>query len=163
MTTENIDMTTSHNDQITKNRKCITDMVDLLNGKIDSGELVSQECPVVHRFTPGCYLREIFMPAGTRVIGKIHTTEHFNILLKGRVTVITAEGSEHIQAPYTFVSKAGVQKVVDIHEDCVWQTVHITKETDLEVIEKEVIAEGYDQLLIDGLLSQGMGVLSCHG
>ena len=100
------------------------------------------------------------MTAGTRIIGKIHATEHFNILLKGRVTVITAEGAEVIQAPYTFISKAGVQKVVDIHEDCIWQTVHVTNETDLSKIEKQVIVEEYDQLMIDGLLSQGMGVLT---
>jgi len=157
----NADMTTRHNNQITTNRACIQNMAELLVQKINNGELVSQDCPVIHRFTPGCYLREIFMPAGTRIIGKIHATEHFNILLKGRVTVITAEGSEDIQAPYTFISKAGVQKVVDIHEDCVWQTVHVTNETDLEIIEKQVIVEEYDHLLIDGLLSQGMGVLPC--
>jgi hypothetical protein len=103
------------------------------------------------------------MPAGTRIIGKIHATEHFNIVLTGRVTVITPEGMEEITAPYTFVSKAGVQKVVVVHEDCIWQTVHVTDKTDLDEIEKDVIVESYDQLLIDGLLSQGEGVLLCHG
>ena len=99
------------------------------------------------------------MPKGTPIIGKIHATEHFNILLTGRVTVLTAEGVEEITAPHTFISKAGVQKVVYIHEDCIWQTVHVTDKTDLEEIEKEVICEDYDHLLIDGLLSQGLGVL----
>ena len=153
------DMTTAHNAEITENRKTIMGMADILLDKITTGELQAQDCPVTHRFTPGCYLREILMPAGTRIIGKIHATEHFNILLTGRVTVLTAEGVEEIQAPYTFVSKAGVQKVVYIHEDCIWQTVHVTDKTEIEEIEKEVIVEGYDQLLIDGLLSQGLGVL----
>lgn len=153
------DMTATHNNEITSNRNAILDMANLLVEKIESGELQSQDCPVTHRFTPGCYLREIFMPKGTRIIGKIHATEHFNIILKGKVTVITAEGTEHFEAPHTFVSKAGVQKVVVMHEDCIWQTVHVTNETDLEKIEKEVVVEDYDQLLIDGLLSQGLGVL----
>lgn len=153
------DITTAHNDEITKNRNTILGMADLLLEKIECGELMAQDCPVTHRFTPGCYLREILMPKGTRIIGKIHATEHFNILLTGRVTVLTAEGVEEITAPYTFVSKAGVQKVVYIHEDCIWQTVHVTDKTDLEEIEKEVICEDYDHLLIDGLLSQGLGVL----
>ncbi|NRA79354.1 MAG: hypothetical protein HRU18_14190 [Pseudoalteromonas sp.] len=153
------DITTAHNNEITKNRNTILGMADLLLEKIELGELMAQDCPVTHRFTPGCYLREILMPKGTRIIGKIHATEHFNILLTGRVTVLTAEGVEEITAPHTFISKAGVQKVVYIHEDCIWQTVHVTDKTDLEEIEKEVICEDYDHLLIDGLLSQGLGVL----
>ncbi len=148
-----------HNNDIAKNREEIRSMAELLQEKIDCGELQSQECPVIHRFTNGCYIREILMPAGTRIIGKIHATEHFNILLTGKVTVVTAEGTEHIVAPYTFVSKAGVQKVVIIHEDCVWQTVHVTDKTDLDEIEKEVIVEDYDQLLIDGLLVKSQEVL----
>jgi len=153
------DITTRHNQEITKNRDAIQSMALMLKDKIKTGELQSQDCPVTHRFTKGCYLREILMPAGTKIIGKIHATEHFNILLTGKVTVVTAEGSEYIEAPYTFVSKAGVQKVVFIHEDCLWQTVHVTDKTDLDEIEKEVIVESYDQLLIDGLLSNGRGVL----
>lgn len=155
------DMTTQHNNQITENRGLIQSTAQAMLAKVKAGELVEADCPVTHRFTPGCYLREIFMPKGTRIIGKIHATEHFNIILKGKVTVITAEGSEYFEAPCTFVSKAGVQKIVVMHEDCIWQTVHVTNSTDLEVIEKEVIVEDYDQLLIDGLLSEGMGVLSC--
>ena len=153
------DITTRHNQEITKNRDAIQSMALMLKDKVETGELQSQDCPVTHRFTKGCYLREILMPAGTRIIGKIHATEHFNILLTGKVTVVTAEGSEYIEAPYTFVSKAGVQKVVFIHEDCLWQTVHVTDKTELDEIEKEVIVESYDQLLIDGLLSNGRGVL----
>ena len=153
------DITTAHNNEITKNRNTILGMADLLLEKIECGELMAQDCPVTHRFTTGCYLREILMPKGTRIIGKIHATEHFNILLTGRVTVLTAEGVEEITAPHTFISKAGVQKVVYIHEDCIWQTVHVTDKTDLEEIENEGICEDYDHLLIDGLLSQGLGVL----
>ena len=154
-----MDITTAHNNEITRNRNIITNTANEMARMIRDGELIEGVFPVKHRFTPGCYLREIFMPKGTRVIGKIHSTEHFNILLTGKVTVITAEGSEYMEAPHTFVSKAGVQKVVLMHEDCIWQTVHVTNSTDLEEIEKEVIAESYNDLIIDGLLSQGKGVL----
>jgi hypothetical protein len=139
---------------ITSNRDVISLAAKELLGMVDSGEIESQECPVTHRFASGCYLREIFMPKGTIIIGKIHATEHFNVLLKGDVTVITAEGSERIKAPHTFVSLAGTQKVVAIHEDCIWQTLHVTNSTDLEEIEKEVISIDYDGLAIDGLLNK---------
>lgn len=158
-----MDLTTTYNQEISDNRQVITNAANDMLSKIASGELISQDCPVTHRFANGCYLREILMPKGTRIIGKIHATEHFNILLTGSVTVITAEGAEDMKAPYTFVSKAGVQKVVIIHEDCLWQTVHVTDKTDLKEIEKDVIVEDYDNLLIDGLLSQGEGVLLCRG
>lgn len=137
---------------IKKNRGIIGDAAQALIAGIESGDLQEQECPVTHRFTDGIYLREIFMPKGTRIIGKIHATEHFNVVLTGNCTVITAEGIEEIKAPYTFVSKAGVQKVVVVHEDCQWQTLHVTDKTDLEEIEKEVIVEDYDSLINDGLL-----------
>lgn len=153
------DMTTKHNNEITSNRNQIQNMVEALKSEVAAGNLQDAVCPVKHMFANGCYLREIFMPAGSRIIGKIHATEHFNIILKGKVTVITAEGKEYIEAPHTFVSKAGVQKVVLIHEDCTWQTIHVTNSTDLDEIEKEVIVENYDDLIIDGLLTSAAGVL----
>lgn len=144
----------SHNESISNNREVIQSAAQTMLDQIESGELKEQKCPVTHRFTNGLYLREILMPKGTRIIGKIHATEHFNVILTGKVTVITAEGSEYLEAPYTFISKAGVQKVVVVHEDCKWQTLHVTDKTDLDEIEKEVIVESYDQLLVDGLLDK---------
>lgn len=147
----------SYVESINNNRSVIQDAATLLKNKIESGELIEQECPVTHRFSPGLYLREILMPKGTRIIGKIHATEHFNVVLTGSCTVITAEGKEEITAPHTFISKAGVQKVVVVHEDCRWQTLHVTDKTDVDEIEKEVIVEDYDHLLVDGLLNKIKG------
>lgn len=98
------------------------------------------ECPVVHRFAPGVYLREIHMPADTVVIGKVHKTEHFNILVKGACLIVHQDGTrEELRAPMTFVSKAGVQKVLYILEDMIWQTVHVTQETDMEKLAAEIV------------------------
>ncbi len=63
-----------------------------------------------------------------------------------------------MKAPHTFISKAGVQKVVVVHEDCQWQTLHVTDKTDLEEIEKEVICKDYDSLSDDGLLDSIKGI-----
>ncbi len=148
----------SRNDSITHNRNVIQSTANKMVEMIKDGRLEEADCPVTHRFSDGIYLREIFMPKGTRIIGKIHATEHFNVLLSGKVTVITAEGEECIEAPHTFISKAGVQKVVIIHEDCIWQTLHVTNKTNLDEIEKDVIVESYDQLLVDGLLDDIKGI-----
>lgn len=143
-------------DQVTvsSKRKSINDLASAMLG------MEQQECPVTHRFSDGCYLREIFMPKGTVIVGKIHATEHFNVILTGEVTVVTAEWAKRFKAPHTFISGAGVQKVVYIHKDCQWQTLHVTDKTDLEEIEQEVIVDDYDNLLVDSLLDKARGFLS---
>lgn len=153
ITYRGFNLTPDYVETIKTNRQIIQDTAKAMIEKIESGEMAEQDCPVTHRFSPGLYLREILMPKGTRIIGKIHATEHFNVVLTGSCTVITAEGREEITAPHTFISKAGVQKVVIVHEDCQWQTLHVTDKTDINEIEKDVIVEDYDQLLIDGLLN----------
>ena len=39
-------------------------------------------CPLTHSFSSGIYVREIFIPAGMFVVGKIHKHDHPNFLLK---------------------------------------------------------------------------------
>jgi hypothetical protein len=98
------------------------------------------DCALVHRFAPGVYLREIHMPADTVVIGKVHKTEHFNILLQGACLIVHDDGRrEELRAPLTFVSGAGVQKVLYIIEDMIWQTVHVTPETNLAKLAELIV------------------------
>lgn len=106
------------------------------------------DCPLKHHFAPGVYLREIFMPAGAIVIGKIHKTEHFNIVQQGRLMIFDEGGAHEIKAPCTFVSKPGIQKVLYIAEDTIWSTVHLTEERDLEKLEAALIEpdDSYPQL-----------------
>lgn len=104
-------------------------------------KLPQVDCPLVHRFAPGVYLREIFMPAGIFVIGHEHKTEHFNIVTEGCARVMMDGVAEVISAPCTFVSGAGVRKVLYIEQDMRWITVHPTNETDLEKLEAELIVK----------------------
>lgn len=106
----------------------------------EMGKLPQTPMPLKHFFAPGVYIREITMPAGTYVIGKIHKTEHFNIIQKGRLSLVNEDGtSTELVGPMTFVSKAGVQKAMFIHEDAVWSTVHLTNLRDMEALENEII------------------------
>jgi hypothetical protein len=99
-----------------------------------------------HHFAPGAYAREIGLPAGALVVGKIHRHAHINVVSWGRALVATPEGVLEIEAPYTFVSQPGTKRVVLALTDVVWTTVHVTDETDLDRIEAEVIAPGFDAL-----------------
>jgi len=97
-----------------------------------------------HHFAPGAYARELFIPADTCIVGKIHKHAHVNVVSQGDISVLTEEGVRRIQAPLTFISLPGTKRVVYAHTDTVWTTVHVTEETDLDKIEEYVIAKTYD-------------------
>lgn len=93
------------------------------------------DCPVTHRFGPGVYIREVFMPKGAYVVGHHHTTAHVNIMLTGVIGLFNDDGTETVlHAPQTFVAQPG-RKVAYIYEDVIWQNVHATNETDVEKLE----------------------------
>jgi len=102
-------------------------------------------CPLKHSFADEVYVREIFIPKGMLLTGKIHKHSHPNFLMKGEVSVFTeADGVQRLKAPLSMISKAGTKRVVFAHEDTVWITVHVTNETDLDRIEEAVIAPSYE-------------------
>ena len=93
------------------------------------------DCPVVHRFGPSIYIREVTIPADTFSIGHRQITTHLNIMLAGRVTMINEDGSHtELVAPQTFVAGPG-RKIGYIHETMVWQNVYATNETNVEKLE----------------------------
>lgn len=103
--------------------------------------------PLKHSFAPGVYVREIFIPKGTVLTGKIHRHAHPNFLMSGEVIVVTEhKGREHLKAPLSIISEAGTKRAVYALEDTVWITVHVTEETDLQKIEDYVIAPNYEAL-----------------
>jgi hypothetical protein len=111
--------------------------------KWDIQQIHEVDCPVKHGFANGVYLREIFMPAGTYVIGKEHKTEHFNIILKGQAYVLMNDDVQLITAPCTFVSEAGTRKVLVVLEDMIWQTTHVNPDntTDIEELEDKLASK----------------------
>jgi|GEM_PF-1717668 len=93
--------------------------------------------PLKHLFSPGIYIREIHMPAGMYVLGAQHRTDHFNIIMSGRVAVFMDGAFHQIVAPCTIRSGVDVRKFLLIEEDTVWQTIHANPddETDVKKLE----------------------------
>lgn len=122
-------------------------------------EIPIDDLPLKHTFAPGAYAREIFIPAGTLVVGKIHRHAHLNMLVRGHVKVATEEGMRELDAtnePITMVSAAGTKRAVLALTDTIWITIHLTDKTDLAEIEKEIIAPDYAALgLEDRSILQG--------
>ena len=102
------------------------------------------ELPVKHHFSDGLYAREMFIPAGATLTGKIHLNETLNILAQGTILVKSSNGtSKELSAPAVFVSPPNTKKAGHAITDCVFINVHATEETDLNKIESEVIALDY--------------------
>lgn len=103
------------------------------------------QCVLTHTFAPGTYARQMFIPKGTLIIGKIHKHAHINIISFGEVLVLTEEqGTNHLVGPLTFTSTPLTKRLVYAIEDTLWTTIHLTNTTDLAEIEAEIILPNYD-------------------
>ena len=109
---------------------------------------IQEKNPVKHSFADGCYIREIFNPAGELLITKIHKKEHPFFLLEGKMSILTEDGVEHLKAPYYGITKPGTKRIIYTHTDCVFVTVHATEKKDIKEIEKDVIADNFNDPVI---------------
>ena len=111
-----------------------------------SKDEISEFNPVRHFFADGLYIREIFNPANEVIVTKIHKIEHPFFLMQGTMTMLTEDGEQRISAPFYSITKPGTKRIIYAHTDCIFITVHATNKTDVEEIEKDVIAKNYGEL-----------------
>ena len=104
-----------------------------------------EEGYVTHDFADGQYIRAITMPEGLVVSTKIHAKNHPFFVMKGKCSVYTENGMETIEAPYHGITYSGTKRLLYIHEECVWITVHRTDKLSVEEVEEEVIAKNFDE------------------
>lgn len=115
---------------------------------LPDGERMDESPPLKHWLAPGIYAREIHLPGGTVVVGRVHRHRHFNIISQGSITCYTEFGLEHHKAPASFISEPGTKRVVLTHEDAIWTTIHPnpTDETDISTLEDMFTALEYEEL-----------------
>lgn len=140
-------------DQLAANRDHAARLADAMRAMPEA--LI--EIPVRHYFAGGVYAREITIPKGATVVGKIHKTENLNIMSKGELLVTTDEGTVRLVAPHTIVSPPGTQRAAYAVEETVWTTLHaVGEERDLDKIEAHFICDSEQQYLQHiGLLPGG--------
>lgn len=107
------------------------------------------DMPVEHLFLSGMYTRTLFIPKGSLLVGKIHTKPCVNIVAKGDISVLTETGAMRVQAGFTLISPAGIQKVGYAHEDTVFINVFRTDVTDPDLVEADIASESFDFLSIE--------------
>lgn len=126
-----------------------------LREKIDALQADLLEYPqddikVTSTFAGGVYAREIFIPKGTLLIGKVHLSDHFNICLRGDLTFLTVDGPKRVVGPTMFVAPAGTKKLAYANEDSTWMNVHPALSDDPEQIVDAVTVStfaDYDRLV----------------
>ena len=109
--------------------------------------LPQAEIPVKHYFSNGVYAREISVPAGSLIIGKMHRFSQINIVTKGDMSVLTENGWVRMTAGHTFDSPAGIKRAGYAHEDTVWTTICGTDETDTDKIDEVLTIGTYAEYL----------------
>lgn len=105
------------------------------------------ELPHTNHFSKSVYARELHIPKGCFVVGKIHKFENLNILSKGKLSVISIDGCQTVEAPFTVVSSPGVKRFAYAHEDSIWTTIHGTDEKDVDKIEDVFIAKSFEEFI----------------
>lgn len=115
--------------------------IDALEASIKA-ELPAVDCPITNHFAPGLYAREMFIPAGTVLTGKIHKYANLSIMSKGALRLRLEDGStQDVRAPFTYVAPPGTRRAAFALEDTVWTVIHATEETDVEKIEQAVVCQ----------------------
>lgn len=133
-------------DLIKTTEKMRSKIIDLEKTILASGQSIHIEPK--HYFANNLYAREISIPKGIVLTGKIHKTEHLCVLSKGKVSVWTDEGMKTLEASSVVHSMPGIKRVLYAHEDSVWINFHHnpTNEKDPEEIEKIFVVNTFEEL-----------------
>ena len=143
-----MDISTSYSYGVkTHKRRSIMNLEQVLMQQPDN--LTPEEAEeeyITHHFAPHVYGREMLIPKGMCIVGKIHKHAHMNILAKGRVKVVTEFGDDFIEAPHMWTSKPGTKRALVALEDLVWITIHHDPngDKDTDALERYIIADSFD-------------------
>ena len=97
------------------------------------------ELTTEHFFSPGMYMRKVFRPAGTLIVGKVHKEPHFFMCAMGEIVAWTEKGMVTLHAGDVIESKPGTKRVTMAVTDAIGVTIHRTDKTDLDEIEVELL------------------------
>lgn len=98
-------------------------------------------------FSYGLYARELYIPKGVTLVGKLHKYPQMNILTKGSLKILVDNEPTILTAPYVICSPAGTKRIAYALEDSIWITIHATDEVDVDKIEQHFIAQTEQEYL----------------
>lgn len=80
------------------------------------------EIPVVHWYSGGIYAREITIPAGVLLTGRIYKDDHFDVMVYGDVTVTTDDGRKRLTGFNLSKGNQGKKRAGYTHKETRWIT-----------------------------------------
>ena len=86
------------------------------------------DIPVTHRYSGGIYAREIIIPKGAMLTGRIYKEDHFDVMVSGDVTVTGCDGKKRLKGFHIFEGNRGKKRAGYAHEDTHWITFHSSPE-----------------------------------
>jgi hypothetical protein len=103
--------------------------------------------PLKHSFSEGVYIREMFMPKGGLVIGKLYKISHTWFLLSGELEVATDEGNEYYIGPCYVNAPEGTKRVLHAVSDVIFVNVYPNPENiiDTDKLEEILTCSSYKE------------------
>ena len=95
-----------------------------------------------HTFHGGMYCREVFRPADTTIIGKVHKKEHFYLIVSGTVLIMDGVGAAvEVTGPKLISSRPGTKRAVYSVTDALCMTFHALDAVTVEDAEAELVED----------------------
>jgi quercetin dioxygenase-like cupin family protein len=85
------------------------------------------------------YMRKVFRPAGTLIVGKVHKEPHFFLCAMGEIVAWTENGMITLLPGDVVESQPGTKRVTMAVTDSIGITIHRTDKTDLDEIEADLL------------------------
>lgn len=134
-----------------------------LEDKIRELEPVNMEANSL--FSGNIYAREIHIPAGTVMTGRVYLVDHIDVMVCGDMTVTSDEGTKRITGFNVFPSKAGKKRAGFAHENTRWITFCACEEATEDYYFSHLTTENladYEQNLIKRLIVDERVIVEAH-
>lgn len=135
---------------------CMTNRqkIEVVEWVLGRGDNIADKLPVRNFIYAGMYARELTIPAGVALTGKIHLEDHLCFVTKGDLSIMTDDGTARVQNGHIFEARAGLKKLGFAHEETVFVTVHATKLTNIDDLEAALMSDG-DIKWVNDLMAEG--------
>ena len=80
--------------------------------------------PTNERIIGPMYIREILIPAGTAITGRVYKSSYVDIMISGDITIIDNNGTYRLTGYNLLEGPAGRKRAGYAHSDTIWLTVH---------------------------------------
>lgn len=105
------------------------------------------ELELKHYFCNGICARELFVPKGVTLVGKIHKYPQMHLITKGLIQFSVGEEVKTFKASDIIISPPGSKRIAHALEDTIWIMFLRTDETDIDKIEDYFVANSQEEYL----------------